>query len=195
VTQVSLADPIDRNELSNCLAAAYQDNPLFGWMFGHELCHAVLCDIFTGLLSQAIALGCVYRASDNLGAAIWSEARSESSGGEPPKQPLTLGTSAGRRMAALGVLEAHRPTKPHAYLAAVGVHPKNQRRGTGTELLTPALEKYDAAGVDAYLENSDPRNTSFYLSRGFRSLGALPMPVGCPPVVAMIRKAPSRSQG
>ncbi len=41
-------------------------------------------------------------------------------------------------------------------------------------------------GLDVYLENSDPKNTPFYEGLGFRSTMALPMPSGCPPVVAMM---------
>ena len=76
------------------------------------------------------------------------------------------------------------------YLAAVGVLPSERRRGFASALLAPVLAECDATGVDAYLENSDPKNTTFYEGLGFRTTMTLPMPKGCPPVVAMLRKAP-----
>lgn len=79
------------------------------------------------------------------------------------------------------------------YLAAVGVIPGERRRGLASALLAPVLEQCDATGTDAYLENSDPRNTSFYERLGFSSLAVLQMPIGCPEIVAMIRKGASRA--
>jgi GNAT superfamily N-acetyltransferase len=76
------------------------------------------------------------------------------------------------------------------YLAAVGVLPTRRRQGFASALLAPVLAECDATGVDAYLENSDPKNTSFYEGLGFRNTMTLPMPKGCPPVVAMLREAP-----
>ena len=185
-----VAEEPDTPELASCLAAAYGDNPLFGWMFAHELTHTVLEGIFTGLIGAALPQRGVYKDPEILGAAIWLQARADVKADDSPMPgSCDLETSAGRRMAALGVLKARRPARPHVYLAAVGVLPEERRRGLATALLTPVLETSEATGLDAYLENSDPENTTFYEGLGFHNLGTLPMPLGCPPVVAMIRTA------
>jgi GNAT superfamily N-acetyltransferase len=188
--EILVAGGTDVTELASCLAISYRDNPLFRWMFADEMNHAVLCAIFVGLVRATHPQGGVYRTQTNAGAAIWnrpgSETSTEASQVDPPPD---RGTSADRRAAALAVLGPHRPTPPHLYLAAVGVLPSERRRGFASALLAPVLAECDATGRDAYLENSDPRNTSFYVGLGFRTTMTLPMPKGCPTVVAMLRKA------
>jgi len=76
------------------------------------------------------------------------------------------------------------------YLAAVGVLPASRRQGVASSLLAPVLARCDAEVLDAYLENSNPKNTSFYRTMGFEEILTLPMPDGCPPVVAMLRQTP-----
>ena len=194
MTQVLVAAQSDTEGLAMCLAVSYRDNPLFKWMFDDELDEGLLRGIFSGLVDSAIPQACVYKTPRNVGAAIWNEPRAAvPSSDVPVDAPANLGTSAGRRTAALAVLKGHRPIEPHMYLAAVGVVPGERRRGLASALLAPVLEQCDATKTDAYLENSDPRNTSFYERLGFSALGALPMPVGCPEVVAMTRRAASQA--
>ena len=50
----------------------------------------------------------------------------------------------------------------------------------------PTLERVDAAGAPAYLENSNPRNTPLYQRHGFVARKNI-APHGCPPMVAMWR--------
>jgi GNAT superfamily N-acetyltransferase len=196
--RISVADPADTAGLADCLAVSYRDNPLFGWMFAEELYHALLRDIFTGLLDSAIIQRRAYGTEGHYGAAIWSAPRAQSAPQDGPNatndSDPDLETSAGRRQAALAVLSAHRPREPHMYLTAVGVLPDQRRRGLASGLLAPVLEECATAGIDAYLENSDPRNTRFYQGVGFEVLGDLPMPFGAPPVARMIRRARSRPQ-
>lgn len=159
-------------------------------MYGNELDERLLYGIFSGLVDAAISQSGVYKTPEDAGAAIWTQTRAEKSSPDAlVEAPTSLETSAGRRTAALGVLRGHRPVEPHMYLAAVGVIPSARRRGLASALLAPVLAKCDAAGRDAYLENSDPKNTSFYEGLGFIGVGALPMPVGCPPIAAMVRRA------
>jgi hypothetical protein len=194
VTHVLVAEKTDTAELASCLAQSYWNNPLFRWMFAEELAYPLLRGIFTGLVDAFLPQRCVYKAPDNVGVAIWNRQRADIPADHSlVDPPLNLETSTGRRIAALAVLSAHRPTEPHMYLAAVGVLSTERRRGLATALLDPVLREIDSTGVDAYLENSDPKNTSFYEGLGFRSVGSLPMPAGCPPIVGMTRKAESQT--
>ncbi len=54
-------------------------------------------------------------------------------------------------------------------------------------MLAANLERADAAGMPAYLENSNPRNTPLYERHGFVAQKNI-APKGCPPLLAMWRK-------
>src|SRR3546814_6205956 len=64
-------------------------------------------------------------------------------------------------------MERHHPQFPHAYLFTIGVRPAARGKGMGGKLFRPVLDACDRAGVPAYLENSNPDNTSFYRAQGF----------------------------
>src|ERR1700685_3456316 len=103
--EILVAGDTDVTELASCLAISYRDNPLFRWMFAEELNYALLCAIFVGLVRAAHPQGGVYRTQNNAGAAIWNQPRSEmSTEASQVDPPPDLGTSAGRRTAALAVL-------------------------------------------------------------------------------------------
>jgi ribosomal protein S18 acetylase RimI-like enzyme len=179
--------------LANCLALSYRDNPLLLWMYGDEINDELLCGLFTGLVGGALSQGSVYKTEGITGAAIWNRTPHREQP-VPSQTAVTLQalTTDQRRSAALGVLGSHRPTQAHLYLAAVGVLPSERRQGLASALVGPLLRLSEEARVDAYLENSDPNNTSFYEGLGFVETATLPMPQGCPPVVAMVRIVPSQ---
>lgn len=95
----------------------------------------------------------------------------------------------GRALAVEAAMKAHRPAKPHLYLFAVGVAPGARGKGVGRALLAPTLAECDAAGTDAYLENSNPANTGFYRSLGFEPGESFTAAPGCPPLMPMWRAA------
>jgi len=177
----------EAGSLGRALAVAYESNPLVRWMFADDLSEARLGGLFTALVGLGIRDGLVYRSAQGDGSAIWfPPIRRDNSGLE-----VVLSTSewsSDRRGKALAVLSAERPSQPHFYLDAVGVAPGRRRRGLASELLAPVLAVCDADRVPAYLENSDPTNTTFYDQHGFEAVGPLPMPHGAPEVVAMWRK-------
>lgn len=57
---------------------------------------------------------------------------------------------------------------PHWYLSVIGVDPGFQRQGLAGQLLRPALERAQAAGLPCYLETHDPVNVPLYERFGFR---------------------------
>lgn len=66
-----------------------------------------------------------------------------------------------------GLLERHHPPGAHYYLGTVGVAPDHQRRGLGSALIAPVLDRCDTEGVAAYLECSRHDNVAFYRRLGF----------------------------
>jgi ribosomal protein S18 acetylase RimI-like enzyme len=80
------------------------------------------------------------------------------------------------------------PIYPHWYLPWLGVEAQVQGKGLGAELMVSCLEIVDATHLPAYLENTNPRNQSFYERRGFEVIGEAQAGT-CPPVTFMLRLA------
>ena len=59
------------------------------------------------------------------------------------------------------------PREPHWYPQLLAVDPASQRRGIGTALLAPVLERVDAEGALAYLETQEEANLAYYARVGF----------------------------
>jgi len=59
----------------------------------------------------------------------------------------------------------------HAYLSLLATHPEHRGRGVGQALLAADLAAWDAAGLPAYLESSNPANDHRYARAGFRPIG------------------------
>jgi GNAT superfamily N-acetyltransferase len=72
----------------------------------------------------------------------------------------------------------HPKSRPHWYLAFLGVEPSEQGRGFGGSLLLPVLGRCDAAATPAYLETSNDRNLPLYLRHGFRVIDECDIPCG-----------------
>jgi GNAT superfamily N-acetyltransferase len=79
------------------------------------------------------------------------------------------------------------------YLVALSVRPEAQRRGLGSRLVEPILERADRAGAPCRVETSDPANVAYYARFGFRALEP-PLHVlrDGPPLIRM-RRAPGAS--
>ena len=81
----------------------------------------------------------------------------------------------------------HKPKTPHMYLSTIGVVKAARGKGLGGRLIKPVLEVCDAAGLPAYLENSNPNNHGFYTSHGFEVMGPSISPENAPPLIPMWR--------
>lgn len=63
--------------------------------------------------------------------------------------------------------KSHFPGEPCWYLAALGVAPRHQRQGIGTNLMTHVLADIDTRSGAAYLETGEEVNVRFYENLGF----------------------------
>lgn len=59
--------------------------------------------------------------------------------------------------------------EPHYFIEVVGVDPDFQRRGVGTELITPVLHEADATGLGCFLFTATAANAAWYSSLGFET--------------------------
>lgn len=83
---------------------------------------------------------------------------------------------------------AYHPSEPHWYLPLIGVDPHEQDRGCGSALLRRALARCDRDGLPAYLESTNPRNSSLYERFGFKAVGLIQTKTS-PPIIPMRRAA------
>jgi len=102
-----------------------------------------------------------------------------------------LGDEGAREMAELYErFEASHPTSPaHAYLSLLATHPDHRGRGIGQALLAENLAVWDASGVPAYLESTNPANDHRYERAGFRRMGGFHAVRDGAPVTTMWRDA------
>ena len=70
------------------------------------------------------------------------------------------------RSARLSLERAH-PPDPSWYLQAMGVHPRAQRQGVGSRLMTAGIALADEDQLPCYLQTSDPANVQYYERFGF----------------------------
>jgi GNAT superfamily N-acetyltransferase len=134
----------------------------------------------------------VEMSDDGGGAAIWLDV------GDPgmsngdlvrsfPKMVSVFRTGFGRTMRLMTAMEATHPVEPHRYLYFVGVRRDRQGTGLGAALLASVLDRCDADGTPAYLENSNPANAAFYARHGFVERDPVALPGGAPPMIPMWR--------
>jgi GNAT superfamily N-acetyltransferase len=87
--------------------------------------------------------------------------------------------------------EASRASIPpgHAYLSLLATHPEHRGQGLGQALLAADLTGWDAVGVPAYLESTNPANDHRYARAGFARIGGFEAVLDGAPVTAMWRPA------
>jgi GNAT superfamily N-acetyltransferase len=77
---------------------------------------------------------------------------------------------------------------PHYYLWGLSVDPNQKRKGVGTALLKPVLEKADAERMPVYLETHDGKNVVYYQRMGFSLVHTDKIPKYELPIWCMLRE-------
>ena len=83
----------------------------------------------------------------------------------------------------------HKHDVPHAYLSLLATHPDHRGRGIGQRLLADDLARFDAEGLAAYLESTNPGNDHRSERLGFRRVGGFQAILDDAPVSTMWRPA------
>ncbi|HTA14663.1 MAG TPA: GNAT family N-acetyltransferase [Solirubrobacteraceae bacterium] len=189
---VRVAEPGESGSLKAALAAAFFDDPIFGWLIGRSSNRqARLEQYFAIQLAHSFADGCVWTSEGLQGAALcmppgrWRL---------PPKLMIAhgahfAGVFRGRLPRAIGllaVIERHHLRGAHYYFANIGVAPEAQGQGLGSRLMRPTLDRCDEEGLPAYLEASSERNAALYERLGFQCTEVLRF-AGSPPLRLMMR--------
>lgn len=187
------------NETSRTLARAFDDSPLFGFLFPKGPARLkIMAGTFRALLVDALPFGAVHVACDELGVigcASWLPPE-----GYPisrkrqtiltarmarliPRAPTRWPVS----MRYLNTTDEVHPKEMHWYLSLLGVDPRHQGEGVGARLIDHTLERLDREGLPAYLETDKESNLAWYDRRRFELRETLhPVQAG-PPVWTMWR--------
>ena len=83
--------------------------------------------------------------------------------------------------------DAHPEEPTHMYLSLLATHPDHRGQGIGQRLLAEDLARFDADGLPAYLESTNPANDHRYARAGFRPVGRFRSVIDGAPVTTMWR--------
>lgn len=190
--------PVDETnaaDAADAIAAGFQDNEIWAWILpGDRLRERVLRRYYRRMIPKVwMDRGGSWVTSDGMGAAIWGPPGNwRLKGIEELHELLAMGLvppGALVRGSRIGKLFVSRhPREPHWYLADLAVRPEAQRRGLGSALIRPGLERADADGMPCYLETQREANIPFYRRFGFELLGTANAKDG-PPAWFMWRPA------
>lgn len=193
------AGPEDAPRIARLFAAAFRHDPVFNWLSraGAARGEAMQRFFLWALRERTMPHGETWISRDGYGAAAWippyTKAGPVTLRDELRALPVIWGLTGLMRLArgaamASAIERAH-PKEPHFYLAFIGVAPRFQGAGLGTQLLKETLGRVDAAGAPAYLENSHMRNIALYERFGFRVIQEVVARRDAPPLYAMWRAA------
>ncbi len=190
------ASSADAGELARLFSSAFVTDPVMDWIARRDAKRAEAVErfFFWLLTVRAIPFGEVWMGGG--AATIWLPPGVAAIAGGVMEQlrlfPMFLRLCGLPRLlrgqAMADAMEKHHPSEPHFYLAFVAVAPRLQGMGLGSAILEATLARVDMAGVPAYLENSNPKNTPLYQRHGFVARGNI-APPAAPPLIAMWRPA------
>ncbi|MEU6378619.1 GNAT family N-acetyltransferase [Streptomyces sp. NPDC046909] len=174
----------DRELVVRVLSAAFQDDPVSGWIFpGVEYRRETQPLLMAAFADIVLAEGRIDLTEDGSACALWLPMPDEvhDDGGEGFRQVRAAVDPENERVEILGRLtaEIHPAGRAHEYLWMIGVTPGNQGQGLGAALIGSVTDRCDREGLPAYLEASSPRSRALYERLGFEQTGpALTLPDG-----------------
>lgn len=182
--QVERVSRGDHDKVGRALAAAFADDPVFGWLIPTDVPNRPerLQTFFASMARSYLRRDKhVYVAADGAGAALWSAPGSWSLPAseilrESPPSLRAFGRNLLLALRSQLEVESKHPKQPlHWYLGYLGVQPDHQGQGLGAAMLREVTRGADAAGVPAYLESSNERNLTLYRRHGFEVVEQFPL--------------------
>lgn len=182
---VRQARPEDFGPLAAMLARAFYDDPVTSWFYPNPRRRLARVRRFFAIrLRQLADQELIFTTPDHSGAALWTlpgrwREDLRQSLMLLPMLPALLPRIV-RSTRAVREIERRHPVAPHYYLSVLGTDPDQRGAGVGSALLSPVLERCDAAGVGAFLESSKQSNVDFYVRHGFSVTDRIELPDGPP---------------
>jgi ribosomal protein S18 acetylase RimI-like enzyme len=175
------AGPNETPELSRLLAAAFLDDPIFGWAFpdpGPR--QRILPSLFHCFADACRAGEENHITEDRRAGAVCLPVGHEPDEAELARLGDIAGPYAPRTAELSELMGAEHPDEPHYYLFFIGTLPRWQGRGIGSAVLAKLLAACDRDGVPAYLDATSEHNRRLYLRHGFEVLNEVRLPDGPP---------------
>jgi ribosomal protein S18 acetylase RimI-like enzyme len=202
-----IAASSEAGPLRAALAAAFEDDPVLGWLIPDRHRRLRRLEWFFDLELRHVVLpaGTAWTVDGCPGASLeLPPGRWRMPFGAQIAHGPAFGRVFGRRLlhafGLITLMEHRHLREPHLYIPYVGVAPAAQGQGLGTRLMRPTLERCDQQQLPAYLEATSERNAALYERLGFEHLGAFRFG-GSPPLWPMRRSPavenakPAPSQG
>jgi len=185
------------------IAAGHADYPTFRHLFPDPRRRArALRAFFSATVRDAIPLGAalaVWRGPLVAATAVWLPPggfpwsyRRKVAAAPGLTRVLIAAPQAFPRFMRFGAnLERAHTREPHWYLEVLSVRPEYQRRGLGSRLVRPILERADRDGVACHLETADPANVPYYRRFGFEVVDPALEVLPGGPTLTMMRRPPA----
>ena len=190
-----LAQPADADAMTETIATAFFNDPLWSWAFSDAGMRPVHFRLWWRVFVDSCFRNEWTWVTDDCGSvAIWTPPGADELTADDEEELVRLvveliGGEHGNEV--LEVLaqfeEAHPHDVPHYYLSIVGTHDDHRGHGIGEALLAENLALVDAEHMPAYLESSNPLNLKRYMRLGFEPIGEIVIPDGRPAVTTMWR--------
>jgi GNAT superfamily N-acetyltransferase len=174
------ATSADTDLVTEIIALAFAEDPVWGPALarpdGSVAHHTAFWRLF---VEGALPHGMVYLADDDAAVALWIPPGGEEMSDEQVDQlrQIVVDNLEPAEQEAMFALwerfeEAQPDSAPHVYLSLLATHPQHRGRGIAQALVRENLASFDAQGLPAYLESTNPANDHRYERLGFRPIGA-----------------------
>jgi GNAT superfamily N-acetyltransferase len=190
-----VAREADLDGLTNTLALAFSEDPLWRWAFPEV---DGLRPWWRFYIKSALRYDWVWVTGSYAAVSVWiPPGGTELTDHEEEQVEPLLRSLLGRRASDVLTLvdsfeDSHPRDRPHYYLTLLGTHPDRRGSGVGMALLADNLSRIDTEGMPAYLESSNPANDARYERVGFERVGGFSSPDGSRTVGTMWRE-PARA--
>lgn len=180
---ISRAKPAEAGLVADIVAETFQHLGVAVWLVPPRAQRRrVLREFVLLFVDHALSYGEVLVTDDRSAVAVWLP--------WPSSVPLPVDYE--RRQAAIcgpwterfrhydHLRWAHRPSRPHHYLAFHATHPDRRGEGLGSALLDHYHGRLDAEGASAYVDACSPPARDLYARHGYRAGPPFALPDGAP---------------
>jgi GNAT superfamily N-acetyltransferase len=192
-----VAGPADVDAVTETITLAFRDDPVWGPALRRPDGRSDHCAPFWRLwVEGALRYSTVFMADDASTVAVWIPPGGTDLTDDQEHAVVALlrASLEPEMVQAYDELwerfeAAHPHATPHMYLSLLATRPRHRGRGIGQQLLAENLAAFDAEGLPAYLESTNPANDHRYERAGFRPLGTFRAVLDDAPVTTMWRDA------